>query len=361
MALLTAAALWAGSWQRSGAATAQHPQLWWHLIPAGLILALLFSAGFRALYIGGHHADLFGVAVAALVIWQGWDLVEVTSWHVPVLAVCVALGMLAHLAGDMLTHDGCPLLYPASRYEFGLLPEPVRETCRVRRWGPGCRRQCPVPGTQDVRTTSKVRHSPMTGWHGQPVWPEAGKETGMRTIPLCTATAIISALSLTGCASLPVGTAPAASGPSSARASASAPVSASASAPATASHSCAAAKPRAIRTLTVTVADNGKTFCVATGTVVEVFLHGTPSNMWQPIYSGSPVLAPRPDPRMALQIGVTRAAFEAVRPGTAVITSVRYPCRVPPSRVAIASGAAPRVNCAAVALFRVTLVARTSV
>ena len=23
-------------------------------------------------------------------IWQGWDLVEVTSWHVPVLAVCVA-------------------------------------------------------------------------------------------------------------------------------------------------------------------------------------------------------------------------------------------------------------------------------
>ena len=69
VALLTAAALWAGSWQRSAAATAQHPQLWWHLIPAGLILALLFSAGFRALYIGGHHADLFGVAVAALVIW----------------------------------------------------------------------------------------------------------------------------------------------------------------------------------------------------------------------------------------------------------------------------------------------------
>jgi len=113
--------------------------------------------------------------------------------------------------------------------------------------------------------------------------------------------------------------------------------------------------------LTVTVADNGKTFCVATGTVVEVFLRSTPSNMWQPIYSGSPVLAPRPDPRMALQIGVTRAAFEVVRPGTAAITSVRYPCRVPPSPVAIASGAASRVNCAAVALFRVTLVAKPSV
>ena len=97
---------------------------------------MLFSAGFRALYIGGHHGDLFGIAVAVLVIWQGWDLVEVTSWHVPVLAVCVALGMLAHLAGDMLTHDGCPLLYPVSRYDFGLLPEPVRITTNklAERW-----------------------------------------------------------------------------------------------------------------------------------------------------------------------------------------------------------------------------------
>jgi membrane-bound metal-dependent hydrolase YbcI (DUF457 family) len=47
---------------------------------------------------------------------------------VPVLAVCLALGMLAHIAGDMCTHDGCPLLYPASRYEFGLLPGPIRIT-----------------------------------------------------------------------------------------------------------------------------------------------------------------------------------------------------------------------------------------
>jgi hypothetical protein len=42
--------------------------------------------------------------------------------------VSVALGGLAHLAGDMLTRDGCPLLYPVSRYKFGLLPEPVRIT-----------------------------------------------------------------------------------------------------------------------------------------------------------------------------------------------------------------------------------------
>jgi len=88
---------------------------------------------------GGHRKgthSLLGIGLAVLVLWQGWDLVEVTAWHVPVLAVCVALGMVAHVAGDMLTHDGCPLLYPLSRYEFGLLPEPVRITTNklAERW-----------------------------------------------------------------------------------------------------------------------------------------------------------------------------------------------------------------------------------
>jgi membrane-bound metal-dependent hydrolase YbcI (DUF457 family) len=134
--LLTIAALWAGSLQRGAAASLQHGEQWLYLLPAGLIMALLFSAGLRALYIGGHHGDLFGIALAVLVLWQGWDLVEVTAWHVPVLAVCVALGMVAHVAGDMLTHDGCPLLYPLSRYEFGLLPEPIRITTNklAERW-----------------------------------------------------------------------------------------------------------------------------------------------------------------------------------------------------------------------------------
>jgi membrane-bound metal-dependent hydrolase YbcI (DUF457 family) len=121
VAIMTVAALGAGSWQ-------VHARPWWHLVPAGLILALLFSAGLRALHIGGHHGDAIGIALAALALWKGWDLILVTPRHVPVLAVCVALGMLAHIAGDMCTHDGCPLLYPLSRHEFGLLPAPVRIT-----------------------------------------------------------------------------------------------------------------------------------------------------------------------------------------------------------------------------------------
>jgi membrane-bound metal-dependent hydrolase YbcI (DUF457 family) len=130
VALLTAGCWAAGSWQRGAWAAGgrlAHP---WHLVPAGLILALLFASGLRALRIGGHYADAAGIALAALVIWKGWDLVlvAVTSRKVPVLAVGTALGMLAHLAGDMCTHDGCPLLYPVSRHEFGLLPERIRIT-----------------------------------------------------------------------------------------------------------------------------------------------------------------------------------------------------------------------------------------
>lgn len=124
VALVAVASLGAASWQAGARASGP----WWHLVPARLILALLFSAAFRALNIGGHHGDAFGIALAALMIWKCWDVDLVTSRHVPVLAVCVTLGMLAHLAGDMCTHDGCPPLYPVSRYEFGLLPAPVRIT-----------------------------------------------------------------------------------------------------------------------------------------------------------------------------------------------------------------------------------------
>jgi membrane-bound metal-dependent hydrolase YbcI (DUF457 family) len=126
--LLTLASLGAGAWQASTHPTSPHPGPWWHLIPVAVILGLLFAAGLRALYIGGHHGDAAGIAIAALVIWKSWDLALVTPWHVPLIAVCLALGMLAHIAGDMITHYGCPLLYPVSRHDFGLLPQPVRIT-----------------------------------------------------------------------------------------------------------------------------------------------------------------------------------------------------------------------------------------
>lgn|GEM_PF-364512 len=126
IAVLTAGAYAAGWWQ----AGVPHGTFSWHLVPAGLVLGLLFSSGFRALRVGGHFGDALGLALAAFVLWQHWDLdlVTLAGRQVAVLGVCTAIGMLAHVAGDMCTHDGCPLLYPLSRHEFGLLPEPIRIT-----------------------------------------------------------------------------------------------------------------------------------------------------------------------------------------------------------------------------------------
>ena len=130
--VFTAAAYGAGLVQLSG------PKLWsnghltftWHLLPAALILALLYSSALRALHIGGHFGDLIGVAAAALTCYTGADLdkLPVGSWHVPLLGAATALGCAAHIAGDELTHGGCPLFWPASMHEFHLLPRPFQIT-----------------------------------------------------------------------------------------------------------------------------------------------------------------------------------------------------------------------------------------
>lgn len=75
--------------------------------------------------------------------------------------------------------------------------------------------------------------------------------------------------------------------------------------------------------LTITDADNNKTLCVTTGTIISVFLHGTSSNKWTPIHSDSIAVMARFDPSMTLQVGVTGASFEAHSPGTSTITSAR--------------------------------------
>jgi LexA-binding, inner membrane-associated putative hydrolase len=83
-------------------------------IVLGVILGVILSAGVRALQIGGHHGDLIGLAgAAAAVYWQA---------GLALVPLCIALGVAAHIAGDELTHDGCPLAWPLSRQEFHLLP-----------------------------------------------------------------------------------------------------------------------------------------------------------------------------------------------------------------------------------------------
>ena len=122
VAVFTAGALLAGAWQ------AAQPGRWQHDLPAGIFVALLVAAAFHALRLGGHHGDAAGLVLAAVAVWKGWDLVGLTRWALPLLGICAALGMAAHIAGDELTHSGCPVLYPFSRREFHLLPRGLRFT-----------------------------------------------------------------------------------------------------------------------------------------------------------------------------------------------------------------------------------------
>jgi membrane-bound metal-dependent hydrolase YbcI (DUF457 family) len=130
--VFTAGAYGAGLFQLSGpkALASGHPAFSWHIVPATLIIALLYSSALRALRIGGHYGDLLGIAGALATCFTGADLIQlpVGSWHAPLLAIATALGCAAHIAGDELTHGGCPLFWPVSMHEFHLLPRPLQIT-----------------------------------------------------------------------------------------------------------------------------------------------------------------------------------------------------------------------------------------
>ncbi len=130
IAVFSAGALAAGAYQLSGAQSAGHAAFSWHMVPAGLYLALLYSAALRAVHVGGHHGDLLGIGGAVITCYTRWDVVQIPlgHWHVPLLALATALGCAAHIAGDELTHGGCPVLWPFSEREFHLLPRPLQFT-----------------------------------------------------------------------------------------------------------------------------------------------------------------------------------------------------------------------------------------
>ena len=142
--------------------------------------------------------------------------------------------------------------------------------------------------------------------------------------------------------------------------------SASASAPALAATASASAAracgriPLTTRTLTVTLAANHKTICVTTGTTVQVILQGTLSDKWTSVHYASSTLVPKADPRLMLRVGVTGAAFEAVRPGVAILSSARHAYR--PGASAVPAAATPSDSaasaCGAMLAFRMTLVVK---
>ena len=85
--------------------------LLWFVLAAGLTAA---SDALRM----GHIGNLLALGAAAVMAVGGFGLALVP--------VAAALGCATHIAGDMLTVSGCPLLWPGTLRDFHLLPRRAR-------------------------------------------------------------------------------------------------------------------------------------------------------------------------------------------------------------------------------------------
>lgn len=89
-----------------------------------VLLSLVIASGLYAAGIRGHVADVVAIAASIGLVGTGTGLAH--------LAAAVGLGCAIHVVGDMLTEEGCPLLYPFSERHFRLLPRPLAFTTGTR-------------------------------------------------------------------------------------------------------------------------------------------------------------------------------------------------------------------------------------
>ena len=76
----------------------------------------------------------------------------------------------------------------------------------------------------------------------------------------------------------------------------------------------------------LTLASNGKTYCVRVGEKFDVYLRGTVASRWLEPLASSGVIAPVPNGALSLAAGLTGESFAGKRPGQVLITSLRPPC-----------------------------------
>lgn len=86
-------------------------------IALGAFLTLILAGALIALRLGGHWSDALAIGGAVAMVSTGTGL--------SLVALAVGLGCATHIAGDMCTDSGVPLLLPLSRYRVRLLPGPL--------------------------------------------------------------------------------------------------------------------------------------------------------------------------------------------------------------------------------------------
>ena len=79
----------------------------------------------------------------------------------------------------------------------------------------------------------------------------------------------------------------------------------------------------------LTLASNGRTYCIRLGEHFSVFLRGTLASRWLEPLASSNVIVGAPNGAMSLVASLTGASFAGARLGRALITSVRPPCSGP--------------------------------
>jgi hypothetical protein len=78
----------------------------------------------------------------------------------------------------------------------------------------------------------------------------------------------------------------------------------------------------------LTAADNGRTYCLAKGGQIRITLTGSKDRPWTPVTATGTALKAA-NPGIVIRPGDAVAAFDAVAPGTATLTSSRPLCAVP--------------------------------
>jgi len=147
------------------------------------------------------------------------------------------------------------------------------------------------------------------------------------SLAICLATAVIAGCG-TVTASHPGSAARSTPGPAARSTVPASPAAPASPAGARASSGCPGPAPAAAATLVITLAGNGKTYCVRVGGKLRVSLRSTDASSWLPPLTSSGALVPVPDGANTLVRGLTAGSFAAVRPGQALLTSVRPPCEV---------------------------------
>jgi hypothetical protein len=82
-----------------------------------VLLVLCWSAVLRLIKIRGYWDEALAIGVAIAVVWFPTELGNAGFPEFPltILPGALAVGMLVHLAGDIVTKQGCPILWPFSK------------------------------------------------------------------------------------------------------------------------------------------------------------------------------------------------------------------------------------------------------